>query len=59
MASLSTKKLIESENNHENKNKHSLFLYFTKVQNDCFKVFYVQKCKYKNAIQFTIEELFE
>ncbi len=21
--------------------------------------FYVQKCKYKNAVQFTIEELFE
>ena len=52
--------LIEIENNEVwYKNKHSLFLYFTKLQNDCFKVFYVQKCKYKNAIQFTIEELFE
>ena len=52
--------LIEIENNEVwYKNKQSLFLYFTKLQNDCFKVFYVQKCKYKNAIQFTIEELFE
>ena len=52
--------LIEIENNEVwYKNKHSLFLYFTKLQNDGFKVFYVQKCKYKNAIQFTIEELFE